>query len=311
MTVGGVACVVEFEARSVVNSAAAHQIVAATKRMPTGAHLIVVAKATTEEARNLLEEAGIGFLDLSGNMRIHLPGLFVWAQGGRGHVPAGKQADGSPLKLSGKAGVAALALLCDPAREWRVQDLVQRAFVSAGLAHRLLARLEREGIVRATAAGPRKTRQLTNRSALLDLWAEEMKDRGKQLVRGYRLARDPRAQARTLSRLLDQANVEHAVSGAAGAAMLVPSATAIPVTDIWVTENAALQEVLAELKAERVESGHNLALRQAADDTPLAFRQQIQGVWVANTFRLYFDLRQDPRRGPEQADRIREEVIRF
>ena len=47
------------------------------------------------------------------------------------------------------------------------------------------------------------------------------------------------------------------------------------------------------------------------DDTPLAFREKAKGLWVANRFRLYGDLRSDPRRGREQADHLRQEVIGF
>ena len=42
-----------------------------------------------------------------------------------------------------------------------------------------------------------------------------------------------------------------------------------------------------------------------------AFRKQVDGVWTANPFRLFFDLRQDPRRGREQAEQLRKEVIGF
>jgi hypothetical protein len=41
------------------------------------------------------------------------------------------------------------------------------------------------------------------------------------------------------------------------------------------------------------------------------FRERHDGSWLADIFRIYIDLRADPRRGREQADRLREEVIRF
>ena len=50
-------------------------------------------------------------------------------------------------------------------REWRVNDLAAEAHVSAGLAHRVLARLERENLVAAEGAGPQRvpTRRPTRR----------------------------------------------------------------------------------------------------------------------------------------------------
>ena len=45
-------------------------------------------------------------------------------------------------RLSGNAGVVAQALLLERDHTWRVRDLAERAGVSDGLAHRVLARLE-------------------------------------------------------------------------------------------------------------------------------------------------------------------------
>jgi hypothetical protein len=309
---GDVEHVVEVKAQRLVSVAAARQLLEYAKALPRGTPLIVVARTTTEDARNLLDQAGVGLIDVAGNMRIRLPGIFVWTEGRRDAEPGHTGGQGEPpVKLTGKAGVVTEALLAEPERKWKVQDLAERGGVSAALAHRLLVRLERENLVEVKGAGPQRTRQVTDPTALLDLWAEELRDRGVRQARGFRLARDPRGQAKTLSRLLVQASIDHAVTGAAGAALLAPFITAIPVLDVWVTETANLDDVLGDVRAERVQEGHNLVLRQVPGDAPLAFRRRVQEVWVASPFRLFYDLRQDPRRGREQADRLREEVIGF
>lgn len=307
---GDVTHVVEVKAQRVTNAAAARQLAEYARNLAEGTHLILIARTTTEEARHLLEEAGVGVIDTLGNMRVALPGLFLWTEGRP--APAGRDVQGEPpAKLTGKAGVATQALLRAPERYWKVHDLAREADVSVGLAHRVFTRLEREQLVQAEGAGPRRTRRVTNPTALLDLWAEEMRDRNVKQLRAFRLARDPRAQTKTLSRLLAAADIEHAVTGPAGAARLAPFITAIPVTDIWIADTAALDDVAAAAAADVVQEGHNIVLRQAAGDMPLAFHQQVDGVWTANPFRLFFDLRQDPRRGREQAEQLRKEVIGF
>jgi len=307
---GDVARVVEVKTQRTINAAAARQLAEYAKQLRGGAHLIVVARTTTEDARKLLDDAGVGLVDAAGNLHIQLPGIFVWAEGRREEGQTGRGGE-PPVRLTGKAGVVAEALLTDVERDWKVQDLAERGGVSAALAHRVLVRLEREKLVEVKGAGPQRTRRVTNPTALLDLWAEELRDRGIRQERGFRLARDPRGQAKTLSRLLVHAGVDHAVTGAAGAALLAPFITAIPVVDVWVTETADLDDVLGGIKADRVQEGHNLVVRQVPGDGPLAFRRRVGEVWVASPFRLFHDLRQDPRRGREQADRLREEVIGF
>src|SRR3972149_5966128 len=72
-------------------------------------------------------------------------------------------------RLKGKAGVVAQALLLHQDRAWQVKKLAEEARVSGGLAHRVLARLETEGIVAAQGTGPKRVRRITDPTALLDL----------------------------------------------------------------------------------------------------------------------------------------------
>jgi len=308
---GDVTYVIEVKAQRAANAAGARQVAEYARSLAGATPVLLVATTTTEEARNILEETGVSVIDGLGNMRVQLPGLFLRAEGRQAPKHLRPTTGQLPVKLTGKAGVAAVAILRDPQRKWRVHDLAEHAEVSVGLAHRVLARLEREKLVVVEGAGPQRTRQVTNATALLDLWAEESRDRGVTQLRGFRLARDPRAQAATLSRALCEANIEHAVTGAAGAARLAPFITAIPVTEIWITETVGLGDAAAAAGADVVDNGHNILFRQATGDAALAFRQKVQDIWTANPFRLFRDLRQDPRRGREQADRLREEVIGF
>ena len=61
----------------------------------------------------------------------------------------------------------------------------------------------------------------------------------------------------------------------------------------------------------RPTDGHNVVFRRSDNDAGLAFRQQYGEMWIVNRFRLYVDLLDDPRRGREQADNLRREVIGF
>ena len=77
------------------------------------------------------------------------------------------------------------------------------------------------------------------------------------------------------------------------------------------TATAAPEELYEAVHAEHVDEGQNVVFLQARDDAPLAFRDRVNDLWLANRFRLYADLRRDPRRGREQADNLRREVIGF
>ena len=212
--------------------------------------------------------------------------------------------------MRGKAAVAAQALLLQHERSWQIKFLANEAGISAGLAHRLLARLEAEAVVAATAAGPRRVRRLTNPTALLDLLVEENVQRPTRTL-GHALAQTPQQLIKSLGTNLAASGVEYAVTGAAAASLTAPFATAIPIVDVWVREGSAPEELCRAAKAEGVTEGQNVVFLQAKGDTTLAYREKAKGLWIANRVQVYLDLRRDPRRGRDQANHFRQEIIGF
>src|SRR5262249_30601269 len=196
-------------------------------------------------------------------------------------------------------------------RPWHVKDLAEEAGISVGLAHRVLARLETERLMRAVGTGPKRVRHVVDGTALLDLWTEENRDRSVERVRAYRLARDPRALVDAASGGLHAAGIEHAVTGAAAAARIAPFVTAVPVAEIWLSSIASLEDIAEATDSEVADTGHNLVFAQATGDEALAFRRTVDQIWMVNPFRLFYDLRRDPRRGREQAETLRRAVIGF
>jgi hypothetical protein len=309
LRLGSTAEPLAVEVKRQANAATAWQLVQQARDVPDGA-LLLVAGATTAEARDILERHGIAVVDGLGNAHVELPGFFVHTEGERRRpdAPARPQ---PRVRLAGKAGVAAQALLLHHDRAWKVQDLAAEAHVSVGLAHRVLVRLEAEALVGAEGAGPRRIRHVVDPTALLDLWAEENTDRAVRRARAYRLARDPRQLVDVVRAGLDTAGIEHAVTGAAAAGRIAPFVTAVPVSEIWVDAVATLEDLATAVGAEPAETGYNLVLAQTDGGEPLAFRREVEGAWIVNPMRLFYDLRNHPRRGREQAEALRREVIGF
>ena len=293
---------IEFKSR--VNAATAWHFVHISRHRPEFP-LVLIAAETTSDARRILAEHGIAFIDGLGNVQLELPGLLFHIAGtGRPtRAPA-------PCRLSGKAGLVAQALLLEPKRAWRINDLASQTAVSSGLVHRVLARLEAEGIVSTTGAGPHRTRHVTDPAALLDLWAEENVDKPVR-TRGYLMAQTPRQAINQLGEGLSDARIDYALTGAAAASIIAPFVTTITVTEVWAAAATDRQEFFDHTPMTPVTEGHNVTVLQANTDAPLAFRQQSGRLFIVNRFRLYADLQRDKRRGVEQADHLRREVIGF
>jgi hypothetical protein len=153
-------------------------------------------------------------------------------------------------------------------------------------------------------------RRVVRPGALLDLWAEEDAYRPTRTA-AHLLAQTPEQLMKQLGRNLGRAGIEHALTAAAAASLVAPFVTAVPVVEVWAQSTASPEELCEAAGASAVTEGENVVFLQAKDDTPLAFRDRARGLWIVNRFRLYSDLRHDPRRGREQADHLRREVIGF
>jgi len=294
---------VAVEIKNRANPATAWQLVHEANARPD-TPLLLIADETTAEARAILEEHGIALVDGLGNAHIELPGLLFHLEGRR------RPQHSRPTRLTGKAGLVAQALLPHPDRAWQVQDLAKEAGLSLGLAHRVLARLEAEGIITAEGKGRNQVRRVTNPTALLDLWAEENVEKPTRTL-AHLLAQTPQQLIKKLGTNLGRSGIDYALTGAAAASLVAPFITAVPVVDVWVKATAAPEELFDGAQADPVIDGQNVVFLQGKDDTPLAFREKVKGLWLGNRFRLYADLRRDPRRGREQADNLRREVIGF
>lgn len=293
---------VEFKSR--VNAATAWQVIRDAVEQPDRP-VLLVAEETTAGAREILLAHHVAIIDGLGNAHIELPGLLLHLQGTKR-----RPRRGVPTRLSGKAGVVAQALLLEPERSWRVTDLAGKARVSPGLAHRVLARLDLEQLTDSEGAGPKRVRRLSSPTALLNLWAEEDRPSPRRHA-CFVLARSPRELMIKLSGGFAERQVDYAVTGAGAASLIAPLVTSVPVVDVWISSTADPNEALRAVGGEAVDEGYNVLLLQAKHDTTLAFREQIDSIWVANKLRTYADLLSDPRRGVEQAKHLRSEVIGF
>jgi hypothetical protein len=170
--------------------------------------------------------------------------------------------------------------------------------------------LETEGIVATEGTGPNRVRRAKNPAALLDLYAEENATTPIRTL-AYALAQTPQDLIRDLATNLERARIEYAVTGAAAASLVAPFVTAIPITEVWVTTNRTVEELCEGARAKQVADGANIVFLQMKGDTPLVLREKTKKLWLVNRFQLYVDLRRDPRRGREQADHLRREVIGF
>jgi hypothetical protein len=136
----------------------------ALKPVPPDSSYLLVARFLSPRARTLLEEAGVNYIDATGNMlvRIERPSVFVRRQGAA-KDPA--PADGPARSLSGAKAARVVRALCDYREPATSRTVAARAGVSPGYVSKIVALLEREALVEREGRGP--ARAITR-----VLWAE-------------------------------------------------------------------------------------------------------------------------------------------
>jgi hypothetical protein len=216
------------------------------------------------------------------------------------------------FRLAGAAGGVALALLSDPARDWKVADLASAGRVSLGAAQSAVVALESEGLLERHGRGPGTRRRVTDPSALLDRYAQDAAADRRVAARGFLLGNSAAETMRAVSERLKSTGrgVEAWFTGVAAAQMVAPHVTAVRSFEAWITSPYSAAVVLDTMGAMPAEEGANLVVLQGRPCVA-AGSEHRDGVPVVSVFRMYADALVDPARGEEQAEHLRETVIGF
>jgi len=270
---------------------------------------IVVAERLTRSVRAALEDAGCSYADGTGAVHLELPGFLLHVEAPRARLKGTLP----PPRGIGAVGVRVVqTLLLQPEREWGVVDLADASGASTGEAHKVLQRLESEGLVRVAGTGRARHRRVVQPADLLD-WLARVPTARRIHARlnGYAYAPDPDALITRLSYKAHQSGITWALTGAAGARVMgVSAVTALPIAMVRVPTKPGLLEAAEALGVEPVDSGSNVLL--VADVGAVGTHAVIRNgpVAVAPGVRVWLDMLSETR-GEDAASLFREAALDF
>ena len=125
----------------------------ALKPVPPDSSYLLVSQFLSPRARALLEEAGVNYIDMSGNMliRIARPSVFVRRQGSdKDPAPP----DESARSLRGAKAARVVRALCDYREPATSRSVAARAGVTPGYVSKIIGLLERDALVEREGRGP-------------------------------------------------------------------------------------------------------------------------------------------------------------
>lgn len=252
--------------------------------------------------RRLCEEAGIAWMDLSGNASIHAPGLHVNVEGN----PNRFTRRGRPKNLfAAKASRIARVLLLAPSQHRRQQELVEETGLSKGYVSKVVSRLEEASLVARDDVGRVR---VPDPDLLLDAWSEAYDFTSHEIHPGHIASRSPAQTVARIVEVLDSGQQRYAVTGLAGAWGYTQHAAYRLVT--FYVGHLPDPNVLDELGfRETASSGANTWLVVPEDSGVFDGRRKLEDVWCVSPVQVYLDLLDHPERSREAAEYLRKECL--
>lgn len=261
---------------------------------------LVVVPFMGETGKLLCREAGVSWLDLSGNADICAQGLRVRLEGKPNQYKRrGRHKD---LFAPGSSRIAH-ALLLRPEREYTQTALAEETGLSAGTVSLVIRRYAQAGFVERTKTGRTASVRLADGDLLLDAWSEAYDFSQHELWRGHTVARTGEEALQRLAKALPQHGVEYAATGLAAAWVIEPFAMFRLVT-LYVSEWLP-DETLADLRLRGDVEGGNVWLVRPKDEGIFLGSETHYGVRHVSTVQTYLDLQSQPERSEEAAEQLR------
>ncbi|MER5419688.1 hypothetical protein [Streptosporangium roseum] len=268
--------------------------------MIPGSRGVVVARYLSPPVRKQLSDAGLSYIDTTGNVHLNVPrpGLYVTDRGAERDPWRGPGRPRGTLK--GAPAAKIVRALLDHDRSWTIRQLVDAADASTGSTYRVIEFLESENLATRNNAG---AVAIPNWVALLRRWSEDY-----GFVRNSRVTRwlAPRGLPNLVERGAGSA-VQYAVTGTLAAvewASYAPARSAM----IYTTDSEQAAQ-LWDLRP--VDAGANVMLAEPLID--VVFTRTLQtasGLTVAAPTQVAVDLMTGPGRSPSEAEELIEWMIR-
>lgn len=253
---------------------------------------VLVAPFLSPRTRERLEERGIGYLDLTGNIRIALdrPALFVRASGAK-RDPRREERPARTLK-GAKAGRVVRAL-CDFTPPVGVRELAGRSGVDPGYVSRVFKLLEKEDLIHRENRGPVT---YTDWRGLIRRWTEDYSLLGSNRTGSYL---EPRGLG-SLLRKLRNLDLRYAATGSLGSASVAP-VTPARLAVIFVDD---MEEAAGHLDLRPAEAGANVILAEPFDPVVYERCREQESIAYVALGQNAADLLTSPGRGPSEAEEL-------
>jgi hypothetical protein len=270
----------------------------------TKGYPVIIAPYISELGREICKKIGIGFLDLSGNAYLDFDFFYMEIEG----KPNKFKYPSEPTGLFNPKAERILRfyLLKDSAKEESVdsyRNITKEVRVSLGQLSKVNKKLDEFGLWMEQPEGLR----IIDKTKLLDLWRENYRSERSKVLNLYSIMQVPQIE-KQLAEFCKTKKIQYALTLFSGANRLAPFTRYNMATSYF---SGDVEELKRNLEQKEVPSGANLQILVPYDDGVYYKAQEVDSVKVANPVQIYLDLYNYAGRGREQAEFLREKIIKF
>ena len=267
---------------------------------PTGVIPLLAVPYMGEPARERCAQAGLPWLDLSGNARIIAPGVFYQ---NLGHPNLFRRPGRPETAFGPKGSRIARRLLLEPGETVRQRILASSTGLDEGHVSRIVGKLLESGLVERGREGIR----VTDANLLLDSWQEEYRFDRHDVVRGHIAAGSGDGLTRSLAGTLSKMGVSYAMT-ALPAAWLWTRHAGFRLATVYLSEvsSAAL---MADIGFRNESRGANTWLVIPNDEGVFDGASEVEGIRCVHPVQAYLDLKDHPERAREAASELRSGLL--
>jgi hypothetical protein len=258
---------------------------------------VIVARYLSPDRQKKCKDAGINFIDLSGNVLFIYGSLYIERVGFPNRFPEKRRGRGP---FSDKASLILRLLLSQKNKMWGIRELAGSVNLDPGFVSRMARELEK----RNYAVRVNSKIRIRSAKSILDDWVHEYNYKKNRDLKLFLLASDPEVIIKKLRNLNIPEDINYMLGLHAGGSLVAPYA-AYNLVHIYIQSQQNADYFITQLKLREADQGENIVLlfpfyKQSA----FYGKQKSRGLWVASDIQLYLDLYNYPLRGLEQAEHL-------
>jgi hypothetical protein len=263
---------------------------------------VIIAPYISELGKEVCKKIGVGFLDLSGNAYLDFNSFYLEVEGKPNRFKSSDKLSG----LFNPKGERVLRFYLLQEKDESLvsyRQITKEVSVSLGQVSKVNKKLDELGFWREESEGVKAL----DKVKLLDLWRDNYRFERNRMLSFYSMKQISQIE-KQIAEFCRANGIQYALTFFSGGNRLAPFTRYNVATSYF---SGDIEKMRKDLELKEVPSGANLQIIIPYDDGVYYKAQEVNSATVVNPIQIYLDLYNYKGRGREQAEFLRERIIKI